>query len=119
MIKEKVVVERSSEIVAPAAPSSSSSSSDSESDHEQSEVNSTHSAELHIQDINEHRLMEERLTEAEKNVRLQKKLMVSSGWRKKLGGLVLPITHKYCDIFSFSFLCDKFIGKRNSVDPMT
>lgn len=62
----------------PAAPaSSSSSSSDSESDHEHSEENSTYSAELQSQDINNHRDEEERLTEAEKNERLQKQLLVS------------------------------------------
>lgn len=62
-----------------AASSSSSSSSDSESDHEHSEENSTYSAELQTQGINDHRQEEERLTEAEKNERLQKQLMVSSG----------------------------------------
>lgn len=56
--------------------SSSSSSSDSESDHEHSEENSTYSAELHSQDISEDHLEEERLTEAEKNQRLRKQLMV-------------------------------------------
>lgn len=69
---------------APASSSSSSSSSDSESDHEEhseehSEENSTYSAELHSQEINDHREEEERITEAEKNQRLQKQLMVSSG----------------------------------------
>lgn len=69
---------------APASSSSSSSSSDSESDHEEhseehSEENSTYSAELHSQEINDHRDEEERITEAEKNQRLQKQLMVSSG----------------------------------------
>lgn len=59
--------------------SSSSSSSDSESDHEHSEENSIYSAELQTQGINDHRREEERLTEAEKNKRLQKQLMVSSG----------------------------------------
>lgn len=100
MIRESVQVERSFESVAPASPaaipipipvpvgsgsgsesgssSSSSSSSDNESDHEHSEEHSTHSAELQIQTISTH-LLEERLTEAEKNERLQKKLMVSSG----------------------------------------
>ncbi|KAM9708516.1 ezrin a [Menidia menidia] len=64
---------------APApASSSSSSSSDSESDHEHSEENSTHSAELHSQGINDHRKEEERLTEAEKNMRIQKQLMALS-----------------------------------------
>uniref|UniRef100_A0A7N6BNL8 FERM domain-containing protein n=1 Tax=Anabas testudineus TaxID=64144 RepID=A0A7N6BNL8_ANATE len=62
----------------PAAASSSSSSSDSESDHEHSEDNSTYSAELQTQGINDHRLEEERLTEAEKNERLQKQLMALS-----------------------------------------
>ncbi|CAL1575536.1 unnamed protein product [Knipowitschia caucasica] len=53
---------------------SNSSSSDSESDHEHSEENSTYSAELHQHEINDHREEEERLTEAEKNQRLQKQL---------------------------------------------
>ncbi|XP_041827757.1 ezrin-like [Melanotaenia boesemani] len=55
----------------PRASSSSSSSSSSESDHEHSEENS---AELHSQGIDDHRREEERLTEAEKNLRLQKQL---------------------------------------------
>uniref|UniRef100_A0A4W6DKI0 Ezrin a n=1 Tax=Lates calcarifer TaxID=8187 RepID=A0A4W6DKI0_LATCA len=59
-----------------AAPASSSSSSDSESDHEHSEENSTYSAELQTQGINDHRHEEERLTEAEKNERLQRQLKV-------------------------------------------
>ncbi|KAI3367430.1 hypothetical protein L3Q82_026285 [Scortum barcoo] len=65
---------------AAAAPasSSSSSSSDSESDHEHSEDNSTCSAELQTQGINDHRQEEERLTEAEKNERLQKQLKALS-----------------------------------------
>ncbi|XP_061843634.1 ezrin a [Nerophis lumbriciformis] len=65
---------------AAAAPpaSSSSSSSDSESDHEHSEENSTYSAELHTQGIHDHRQEEERLTEAEKNERLQAKLRALS-----------------------------------------
>ncbi|XP_040916594.1 ezrin a [Toxotes jaculatrix] len=63
---------------APPASSSSSSSSDSESDHEHSEENSTYSAELQTQGINDHRHEEERLTEAEKNERLQKQLMALS-----------------------------------------
>lgn len=62
-----------------ASSSSSSSSSDSESDHEHSEENSTYSAELQTQGINYDRQEEERLTEAEKNERLQKQLQVSSG----------------------------------------
>ncbi|XP_004540077.2 ezrin a [Maylandia zebra] len=57
-----------------ASSSSSSSSSDSESDHEHSEENSTYSAELQTQGINYDRQEEERLTEAEKNERLQKQL---------------------------------------------
>lgn len=64
---------------APASSSSSSSSSDSESNHEHSEENSTYSAELQTQGINDHRQEEERLTEAQKNERLKKQLMVSSG----------------------------------------
>ncbi|KAG7509778.1 ezrin-like [Solea senegalensis] len=66
---------------APAPPaSSSSSSSDSESDHEHSEENSTYSAELHSQSINNihHQEEEERITEAEKNQRLQRQLMALS-----------------------------------------
>ncbi|KAM4542314.1 ezrin a [Odontesthes bonariensis] len=76
--KEELHTVKSSSNSAPAAASSSSSSSsssDSESDHEQSEENSTHSAELHSQGINDHRKEEERLTEAEKNMRIQKQLM--------------------------------------------
>ncbi|CAG09205.1 unnamed protein product, partial [Tetraodon nigroviridis] len=42
------------------------------SDNEES--NSTHSADLHIGDINDHRNEEDRLTEAEKNERVQKQL---------------------------------------------
>ncbi|XP_044022589.1 ezrin a [Siniperca chuatsi] len=61
-----------------AAPASSSSSSDSESDHEHSEENSTYSAELQTQGINDHYQEEERLTEAEKNERLQKQLKALS-----------------------------------------
>ncbi|XP_055016782.1 ezrin a [Boleophthalmus pectinirostris] len=57
---------------------SSSSSSDSESDHEHSEENSTYSAELHQNEINDHHEEEERLTEAEKNERLQKQLQALS-----------------------------------------
>ena len=85
--KEELQIVMTSTTSAPAPPaapasSSSSSSSDSESDHEQSEhseENSTYSAELQTQGINDHRQEEERVTEAEKNERLQKKLMVSSG----------------------------------------
>ncbi|XP_068573718.1 ezrin a [Cebidichthys violaceus] len=64
-------------VEAPAS-SSSSSSSDSESDHEHSEENSTYSAELQTQEINDHHQEEERLTEAEKNQRLQKQLLALS-----------------------------------------
>ncbi|XP_035529210.1 ezrin a [Morone saxatilis] len=78
--KEELYSVRSSTISAPvAAPaSSSSSSSDSESDHEHSEENSTYSAELQTQDINDYRQEEDRLTEAEKNERLQKQLKALS-----------------------------------------
>lgn len=55
-----------------SSPSSSSSSSDSESQH--SEENSTYSAELPSQGIIDHRLEEERITEAEKNERLRRQL---------------------------------------------
>ncbi|XP_077396032.1 ezrin a isoform X3 [Festucalex cinctus] len=63
---------------APVAFAASSSSSDSESDHEHSEENSTYSAELHSQGFNDHRREEDRLTEAEKNERLQAKLRALS-----------------------------------------
>ncbi|KAL0969499.1 hypothetical protein UPYG_G00228100 [Umbra pygmaea] len=59
---------------APAPPSPESSHS-SHSDHEESEENSTYSAELQQQDIHDHRQEEERVTEAEKNKRLQEQLM--------------------------------------------
>ncbi|KAM9786354.1 ezrin a [Syngnathus typhle] len=65
-------------MTAPAAAPASSSSSDSESDHEHSEENSSYSAELHSQGINDHRREEDRLTEAEKNERLQAKLKALS-----------------------------------------
>ncbi|XP_062253322.1 ezrin a [Platichthys flesus] len=58
----------------PASSSSSSSSSDSESEHENSEENSTYSAELPTQGMEDHPEEEDRLTEAEKNQRLQNKL---------------------------------------------
>ncbi|RVE56900.1 hypothetical protein OJAV_G00210660 [Oryzias javanicus] len=67
---------------APAAPSpspsssSSSSSSDNESEH--SEENSTYSAELQTQGVENHHSEEERLTEAEKNQRLQQQLRALS-----------------------------------------
>ncbi|KAM9777277.1 ezrin a [Neosynchiropus ocellatus] len=57
---------------------SSSSSSSSESDHEQEQENSSYSAELQIPAITVHRYEEERLTEAEKNLRLQKQLLTLS-----------------------------------------
>ncbi|TDG99158.1 hypothetical protein EPR50_G00208560 [Perca flavescens] len=60
--------------IAASSSSSSSSSSDNESDHEHSEENSTYSAELQTQGLADHRQEEERLTEAEKNERLQKQL---------------------------------------------
>lgn len=69
-------VRRSESVRAASSRSSSSSSSDSESDHERSEENSTHSAELQMQDFSNHHLEEERLTEAEKNKQLQDKLKV-------------------------------------------
>ena len=80
--KEELHTVKSSSNSAPArapASSSSSSSSDSESDHEHSEENSTYSAELQTQGINDHRQEEDRLTEAQKNERLKKQLMVSPG----------------------------------------
>lgn len=43
------------------------------------ENNSTHSADLHIEGINDHRNEEDRLTEAEKNERVQKQLKVGTG----------------------------------------
>ncbi|XP_012737259.2 ezrin a [Fundulus heteroclitus] len=76
--KEELQTVRSPTSSAPAdrpPSSSSSSSSSSESDHEHSEDNSTHSAELQTQGIDDHRMEEERLTEAEKNLLLKKKLM--------------------------------------------
>ncbi|XP_070834761.1 ezrin a [Chaetodon trifascialis] len=80
--EELHVVMTSSNSAPTAAPasssSSSSSSSDSESDHEHSEENSTYSAELQTQDFNDHHQEEERLTEAEKNKRLQRQLMALS-----------------------------------------
>ncbi|KAM6960739.1 ezrin a [Aplochiton taeniatus] len=67
---------------APASSPPSSSSSGSESDHEEShensEENSTYSAELTSQGIDDHRQEEERVTEAEKNERLQKQLLALS-----------------------------------------
>ncbi|KAM8916150.1 ezrin a [Spinachia spinachia] len=64
------------------APASSSSSSSSSSDNEgsdhESEENNTYSAELQTQELNNHHEEEERLTEAEKNQRLQKRLMALS-----------------------------------------
>ncbi|KAL3968551.1 C-type lectin domain family 4 member E [Sarotherodon galilaeus] len=77
--KEELHTVMSSANSAPVAEhASSSSSSDSESDHEHSEENSTYSAELQTQGINYDRQEEERLTEAEKNERLQKQLQALS-----------------------------------------
>ncbi|XP_060919669.1 ezrin a [Labrus mixtus] len=86
--KEELLIVKSSSIAppaavpapapAPASSSSSSSSSDEESDHEHSEENSTYSAELPTQDFNDHRMEEERVTEAEKNERLQRQLLALS-----------------------------------------
>uniref|UniRef100_A0A3P8VTD0 Ezrin a n=1 Tax=Cynoglossus semilaevis TaxID=244447 RepID=A0A3P8VTD0_CYNSE len=73
--KEELHLVRTNTSSTPNAHASSSSSSDSESDHEHSEDNSTYSAELQTQGINDHRNEEYRLTEAEKNERLQKQLM--------------------------------------------
>uniref|UniRef100_A0A673A4Y4 Ezrin a n=1 Tax=Sphaeramia orbicularis TaxID=375764 RepID=A0A673A4Y4_9TELE len=83
--KEELQTVRTSAALPPAvaSSSSSSSSSDSESDHEHSEENSTYSAELQTQDINDHRQEEERLTEAEKNQRLQKQLQALSSELEK------------------------------------
>uniref|UniRef100_A0A7N8WQG1 Ezrin a n=1 Tax=Mastacembelus armatus TaxID=205130 RepID=A0A7N8WQG1_9TELE len=74
--KEELQTVMTSANSAPAA--ASSSSSDSESDHEHSEENSTYSAELQTQGINDDRQEEERITEAEKNERLQRQLMALS-----------------------------------------
>lgn len=80
LIQTKVELQtvRTTSISGPAPPASSSSSSDSESDHEHSEENSTYSAELQSQGISNHSEEEERMTEAERNQRLQKQLLVSS-----------------------------------------
>ncbi|KAF7653199.1 hypothetical protein LDENG_00086050 [Lucifuga dentata] len=78
--KEELQTVRTSNSIpaAAASSSSSSSSSDSESDHNHSEENSTYSAELLSQGINDHRQEEERRTEAEKNERLAKQLLALS-----------------------------------------
>uniref|UniRef100_A0A3P9M186 Ezrin a n=1 Tax=Oryzias latipes TaxID=8090 RepID=A0A3P9M186_ORYLA len=60
----------------PSSSSSSSSSSDNESEH--SEANSTYSAELQTQGVDNHHSEEDRLTEAEKNQRLQQQLLALS-----------------------------------------
>uniref|UniRef100_A0A8C5N652 Ezrin-like n=1 Tax=Gouania willdenowi TaxID=441366 RepID=A0A8C5N652_GOUWI len=73
-----VTSSNSTPAAAPGGSSSSSSSSDSESDHEHSEENSTYSAELQSQGINNHRSEEDRLTEAEKNERLLRQLKALS-----------------------------------------
>lgn len=55
-------------------------------DNSDSEENtSTHSADLHIEGINDHRKEEDRLTEAEKNERLQKQLKVRNALRSRIG----------------------------------
>ncbi|XP_049596740.1 ezrin a [Syngnathus scovelli] len=74
----KTQEELRSVMTAPMAAPAPSSSSDSESDHEHSEENTSYSAELHSQGINDHRREEDRLTEAEKNERLQAKLRALS-----------------------------------------
>lgn len=55
---------------------------DSEAEHDDHEVdhesNSSHSADLQVEDIEDHRNEEERLTEAEKNERVQRQLMALS-----------------------------------------
>ncbi|XP_059907489.1 ezrin a isoform X2 [Gadus macrocephalus] len=62
-----------------SSSSSSSSSSGSESDHEEhNEENSSYSAELPPQENADHRREEERLTEADKNERLQRQLQALS-----------------------------------------
>ncbi|MEQ2161488.1 hypothetical protein GOODEAATRI_010094 [Goodea atripinnis] len=48
---------------------------DNESDHEHSEENSTHSAELQTQGITDHHMEEERQIQTEKNIRMNKQLM--------------------------------------------
>uniref|UniRef100_A0A3P8Z678 FERM domain-containing protein n=1 Tax=Esox lucius TaxID=8010 RepID=A0A3P8Z678_ESOLU len=62
-------------MAAPAAPPSSDSSHSSHSDHEENEENNSYSAELHQQDIHDHRQEEDRITEAEKNKRIKEQLM--------------------------------------------
>uniref|UniRef100_A0A3P9HD95 Ezrin a n=1 Tax=Oryzias latipes TaxID=8090 RepID=A0A3P9HD95_ORYLA len=62
----------------PSPSSSSSSSSSSDNESEQSEENSTCSAELQTQGVDNHHSEEERLTEAEKNQRLQQQLLALS-----------------------------------------
>lgn len=72
------------------------------------ENNSTHSADLHIDSINDHRREEDRLTEAEKNERVQKQLKVREIPRcffsQPFGKFVLPeqvwggfISRRHCD----------------------
>lgn len=65
-----------------------------ENDHDdQEENNSTYSAELHVEGIEDHCNEEERITEAEKNERVQKQLMVTclSHFLKHEYGLVARI----------------------------
>ncbi|XP_057715573.1 ezrin a isoform X2 [Corythoichthys intestinalis] len=76
--QEELRTVMSSAPLVPPMATASSSSSDSESDHEHSEENSTYSAELQSQGINDHRLEEDRLTEAEKDERLRAKLKALS-----------------------------------------
>lgn len=56
------------------------------------ENNSTHSADLHIDNINDHRNEEERVTEAEKNERVQKQLKVRPERYRVASLLTLPVT---------------------------
>lgn len=68
-------------------------------DNSDSEENaSTHSADLQTEGINDHRNEEDRLTEAEKNERVQKQLKVRSDQRK-----LTPQMQIYCYIY-FSLL---------------
>lgn len=63
-----------------------------ENDHDDHEENnSTCSAELQVEGIEDHRNEEERITEAEKNERVQKQLMVTSRFLKHKYGLLARI----------------------------
>lgn len=58
------------------------------------ENTSTHSADLQIEGINDHRKEEDRVTEAQKNERVQKQLMVSQSCRcRLLVGLIQVFSH--------------------------